>query len=202
MKNTKGFTLIELLAVIVVLAIVMVLAVTTVLPYMEDAKKEAFATEATSLKKAAKTLIELVNLGEDIENVEKYYNKDDEYIGYCIDLYVLQDAGLYEKHDDNYNGKVLVKDNGGTYQYFVTLTNGDYYIHGTSFSKDYVADSNDDAKNLVEGSSKDLEFSLEDSWKYSENCMHYFEGGTITPMVPTPGTVPTPVVPSIPEGEE
>ena len=55
MYNKKGFTLIELLAVIVILSILILLAMPSVLRIMENAKKNAFITEAESIIKAAQT---------------------------------------------------------------------------------------------------------------------------------------------------
>ena len=51
--NSRGFTLIELLAVIVILAVLILLALPNVLKIMENARKNAFETEARSYLKAA-----------------------------------------------------------------------------------------------------------------------------------------------------
>lgn len=53
MKNRKGFTLVELLAVIAILAILMVIAIPGIITLFNNAKTNAFITEAKAVYKAA-----------------------------------------------------------------------------------------------------------------------------------------------------
>lgn len=133
LKENKGFTLIELLAVIVVLAIVMVLAVTTVLPYMTQARKEAFALEANTASNAASSAMSLIMIGS-LET--DYYTYDETNKEYCFTVENLMEAGLYEKDEkdanDNYVYQGVVKvtqTSGKAYTYEVSLKNDQYYVN-------------------------------------------------------------------------
>ena len=124
-KNKKGFTLIDLLAVIVVLAIVMVLAVTTILPYMKEARKNAFVTEANTLKYAAESGVNLIVTGKITNNYTPINN------GYCFTLENLQDLGLFKKDNKSYDGIVKIIKKGKNFDYYVSLKNKEYYINDT-----------------------------------------------------------------------
>ncbi len=120
-KNKKGFTLIELLAVIVVLAIVMVLATTTVLPYMADARKKAFAIEAGDAITAAQEAMTLKLLG----SITPEQLSGDGYVAneetgvYCFSIGKLVDLGIWQKDKkDIYEEKNNEK---GTYEGYVLV---------------------------------------------------------------------------------
>ena len=139
LKENKGFTLIELLAVIVVLAIVMVLAVTTVLPYMTQARKEAFALEANTAKDAASSAMSLIMIG----SLDEDYYVSYEDGSYCFTIENLMKAGLYEKdakdENDNYVYQGIVKvtqSEDKAYTYEVSLKNDQYYV--SAISKEVV----------------------------------------------------------------
>lgn len=133
--NKKGFTLIELLAVIVVLAIVMVLAATTVLPYMADARKEAFALEANTLKDSASQAVSLIAIGSVKDN---YTSTTDG--GYCFTVKQLKDLGLFKKDNDDYKGVVVVEKTGNAYSYKVELRNKEFFVKQTA-AGDVVKDN-------------------------------------------------------------
>lgn len=147
-KNKKGFTLIELLAVIVVLAIVMVLATTTVLPLMNNAKKNSFALEATEVINTASNLITVMPLGT-VDNLEKYTaggadvkadyaSKSETGVKkYCFSLKMLADIGFLKKDISyfdgdtaEYAGRVIVtaSDNSNTYLYDIAMHNADWEV--------------------------------------------------------------------------
>jgi len=137
LKGKKGFTLIELLAVIVVLAIVMVLAATTVLPYMSNARKDAFALEANTARKAAANAVSLINAGAVKTNYTKTAN------GYCFTIADLKALGLFEKDysegekandvsDDEYVGVVEVTQSANAFTYLVKMKNSDFYVSQTT----------------------------------------------------------------------
>ena len=135
LKENKGFTLIELLAVIVVLAIVMVLAVTTVLPYMNKARKEAFALEANAAKDAASNAMSLIMIGSLTDNYKftagnkTDSNNTNDNDKYCFTIENLKAAGLYEKDDTNYKGTIIVEQKTDkTYEYTVNFKNAQYYV--------------------------------------------------------------------------
>ncbi|MBE6156489.1 MAG: type II secretion system protein [Firmicutes bacterium] len=128
LNEKKGFTLIELLAVIVVLAIVMVLAATTVLPYMANARKQAFATEAETVKKAASQAVSLIGIGS-VTDASKYTKTTN---GYCFTVQNLKDLGLFEKDDANYAGVVEVTKSGNNYTYLVKMKNSEFYVSQTT----------------------------------------------------------------------
>jgi len=148
--NKKGFTLIELLAVIVVLGIVMVIGVTTVLPLLNDTKKEAFATEAKGAITIASDLVTIIDL-EQKPHVAYRTNADKDY---CFEVEDLIAKGLITKKGasaDAYEGYVVAENNGSDkYAYSIHMTNGTYYIvngnHNTMTVNDtntgYVADCN------------------------------------------------------------
>ncbi len=153
-NNKKGFTLIELLAVIVVLAIVMVLATTTVLPLMNDAKKNSFAIEATDAINAASTLVTILPLNT-AANLDKYRDtngnpktdtkadfnmlSDGGKRGYCFSLKLLVDTGIYKKDmsyftgaTPEYEGRVIVIENlnNNQYTYKLDMHNANFEITG------------------------------------------------------------------------
>ena len=122
-KNKKGFTLIELLAVIVVLAIVMVLAATTVLPYVGEIRKKAFITEVNTLKRAAENGIDLIVTGK----ISNNYTKTD--YGYCFTLENLENLGIFNKDDNEYDGIVKVIKNNNSFEYSISMKNNNFYIN-------------------------------------------------------------------------
>ena len=129
--NKKGFTLIELLAVIVVLAIVMVLAATTVLPYMANARKDAFAVEANTLKESAAQAMSLKAIGSIDTSSVKTYTDNNKTTGYCFTVEELKEFGLFKKDNTNYAGYVTVKVTNNAYEYTVALKNTEFYVTGT-----------------------------------------------------------------------
>ena len=64
MKNKKGFTLIELLAVIVILGVIMVIAVPAVTKYINQSRKDSFASTAEMYIDAAQKAISAGDLTE------------------------------------------------------------------------------------------------------------------------------------------
>lgn len=165
MKNKKGFTLVELLAVIVVLAIVMVLATRTVLPLMNRAKVQAFATEAGEAIRAASDTITIYSLGQaDTDRLDaKEFSQSGESVTggtatYCFSLKGLVKLGYYDKSledvapnsgDPEYEGVVIItnKFDDNTYTYKLIMHNSEYY---TSVEKSDV--KNSDVKKYVASS--------------------------------------------------
>lgn len=141
-KNKKGFTLIELLAVIVVLAIIMVLAVSTILPLMNAARRNAFATEATSAITGASDLMTVLPFNA----IQKPTVGDDfrETIGtggksrYCITLKALGELGMYSQKDPakvtganpEYKGKVIIDVDASkaNYTYKIVMGSSEFAI--------------------------------------------------------------------------
>ncbi len=128
-RDNKGFTLIELLAVIVVLAIVTVIATRSVLPYMKDAGKDSFVVEANTLKGGATDAMSLMSLGKAGSNYSTKAGEDGATL-YCFTLDNLKALGQWDKQDDNYGGRVVVKvpANSNAYEYKVTLHSETYYV--------------------------------------------------------------------------
>lgn len=111
-SNKKGFTLIELLAVIVILAILILLAMPSVLNIMENARKNAFVTEAQSFVKAANTKY--------AQNILD--NKNDNL------CYKIEDLPV-DKDFTGYSGSIKINvDKDGKATYKIWLSNGDYSI--------------------------------------------------------------------------
>ena len=142
LKNKEGFTLIELLAVIVVLAIVTVIASSSILPYMANAGRDAFVTEANTAIDGASSAMSLISLGSAGNNYTSKDNADGTKT-YCFTLDNLKALSLWDKDDANYAGKVVVTvpASGYAYTYEVTMHNKDYYVNG---SGTIVADSVED----------------------------------------------------------
>ena len=128
MKNKKGFTLIELLAVIVVLAIVTVIATQSVLPFMSNAGRDAFASEANVAIDGASDAMSLISLGS--ISSSNYTIEDGGK--YCFTIKNLKDLGLFQKDDANYQGTVTVTVSGNTYTYATSMRNDKYYVSTTS----------------------------------------------------------------------
>ena len=133
LKNKKGFTLIELLAVIVVLAIVTVIASSSILPYMSNAGRDAFASEANIAIDGASNAMNLIQLGSIASTNYKLTENADGTKTYCFTLQNLKDVSLWDKDDSTYAGKVVVTvpESGYSYTYSVTMHNKDYYVTGT-----------------------------------------------------------------------
>lgn len=132
-RDNKGFTLIELLAVIVVLAIVTVIATRSVLPYMKDAGRDTFVTEANMTIQGAADAMSLIQLGK---AEGKYVTKSgsNNTTLYCFTLKNLNDLGTWQKDDINYDGKVVVTvpSNSSGYTYAVTMHNDEWYVTSES----------------------------------------------------------------------
>lgn len=129
LKNKKGFTLIELLAVIVVLAIVTVIASSSILPYMANAGRDAFVTEANTAIDGASSAMSLISLGSAGNNYTSKDNADGTKT-YCFTLDNLKALSLWDKEDDDYAGAVVVSvpASGYAYTYSIEIHSGDYYI--------------------------------------------------------------------------
>jgi len=140
MKNNKGFTLIELLAVIVVLAIVTVIASSSILPYMANARVDAFEVEATNIVKSAQSAMDLYNMGEVKLKGDTASCKKDKTV--CFSVQELIDLGIYPDKTGNFSGRVEVDITNSTNPiYKLYLQKGaEFYIDGGT-ETDYV-DSN------------------------------------------------------------
>ena len=126
LKNKKGFTLVELLAVIVVLAIIILIAMPSVLSSMEKARKNSFAVEANEVIRAAQTAY-----ADAVMNGKASGNN------VCIPYNYLKN-GFLEKHDDNYNGSVLITINptSGQASYKIYLSNSNYTVDSSKNTPD------------------------------------------------------------------
>ncbi len=126
LKNKKGFTLVELLAVIVVLAIIILIAMPAVLSSMEKARKNSFAVEANEVIRAAQTAY-----ADAVMNGKASGNN------VCIPYNYLKN-GFLEKHDDNYNGSVLITINptSGQASYKIYLSNSNYTVDSSKNTPD------------------------------------------------------------------
>ena len=151
LKEKKGFTLVELLAVIVILAVVTVIGATTVLPYIQNAQKDAFKDEANYVIDAATNAISLIQLNES-GTTGNYTELTGTTKGYCFTLKNLVDMGLWTKDsgslgtdEGQYRGTVVAErgDNTKGYTYKVEMTNGKYYVKSTGGA---ISAVNDDYK--------------------------------------------------------
>lgn len=126
LKNKKGFTLVELLAVIVVLAIIILIAMPSVLSSMEKARKNSFAVEANEVIRAAQTAY-----ADAVMNGKVSGNN------ICISYNYLKN-GFLEKHDNNYNGSVLITINttSGQASYKIYLSNSNYTVDSSKNTPD------------------------------------------------------------------
>lgn len=134
--NKRGFTLVELLAVIVVLAVVMLIAINSILPQIDNARKNAFGIEVLGLADSAEQYV----LEQQLTNTSFIVPA----AGKCVTLTTLASKGLSDLKTEDYHGYVLVQRTGeGKYKYTVHLAkeNG-YYVDGvdgnTSVSTDAV----------------------------------------------------------------
>jgi len=133
LNNKKGFTLIELLAVIVILAIVTVIATQSILPYMQNAGKDAFAAEVNIAIDGASSAMSLISLNEVSDS---YYTETTSGTNtiYCFDLSDLKALGLFSKGDTSYEGKVTVTvpNNSHAYTYSANMKSSQYFVSSTS----------------------------------------------------------------------
>ena len=123
-NNNKGFTLIELLAVIVVLAIVTVIATQSVLPFMANAGRDAFASEANLAIDGAEKAMSLIQMGSIADTA---YTKVSDTV-YCFTIANLKTLGLFQKDDTSYAGTVTVTKSGNSYSYATEMHNDKYYV--------------------------------------------------------------------------
>ena len=138
LKNKKGFTLIELLAVIVVLAIVTVIATQSILPFMANAGRDAFASEANVAIDGAEKAMNLIQMGQ-IADTAYTVQADGKY---CFTIDSLKTLGLFQKDDTSYKGTIVVTRNGNSYTYATEMYNDKYYVDtdsGTIKSEAYHA---------------------------------------------------------------
>lgn len=137
MKNSKGFTLIELLAVIVVLAIVTVIASSSILPYMSNARPDAFKVEATNVINSAKSVMDLYNMNEISLKGNTSSCKKDNVI--CFTVQELIDLGIYKDKTGAFSGKVLIDiTNQTSPSYTLYLQKGAEFNITGGTSTDYV----------------------------------------------------------------
>ena len=129
-KENKGFTLIELLAVIVVLAIVTVIATRSILPYMANAGRDTFVTEANLAIGGASDAMSIISLGQAPAGSYTTGKDASNNVLYCFTLDNLNTIGSWAKDDDSYAGRVVVTvpASGGGYSYAVRMHNDDYYV--------------------------------------------------------------------------
>lgn len=146
MKNNNGFTLIELLAVIVVLAIVTVIATQSILPYMSNARPDAFGIEATNVVQSAESAVSFYNLNKiDLKNNTSSCKKDKVI---CFTVAELINLGLYEGDSNSYKGKVLIDvTNSANPSYTLYLQKGAEFSIVGSNETDFVNNKSD----LIEG---------------------------------------------------
>ena len=128
LKNKKGFTLIELLAVIVVLAIVTVIATQSILPFMSNAGRDAFASEANLAIDGAEKAMNLIQMGSVADTA---YTKVSDTV-YCFTIANLKTLGLFQKDDTTYGGTVTVTKSGNSYTFATEMHNDKYYVKTTS----------------------------------------------------------------------
>ena len=153
-NNKKGFTLIELLAVIVILAIVSVIGATTILPYIGNSAKNAFAIEANHAIDAASQAMSLIHIGSITDDSVSLGNGN-----YCFPLEKLVEYGLWTKDAESvgagktYVGYVLVTKmtNSEAYTYKIVMHNDKFKVNkdGGNVS----ADNDTDIDNYVAPSS-------------------------------------------------
>lgn len=97
--NKKGFTLVELLAVIVILALLIVITANTILPMMNNSKKNAMVVYANRVLNAASSMYQADSISQGVEesqiySIEKLMNQKD-YYG-CIEVSYNVDSESYE----------------------------------------------------------------------------------------------------------
>ncbi len=136
LNEKKGFTLIELLAVIVILAIVTVIGATTILPYIQNAGRDAFSDEANYVVEAASNAVSLIQIGSVTTNYTEV-KSGTTVTGYCFTLKNLVDLGLWNKDatvvsdtaaTNKYSGKVKVMKSGSAYTYQLNMTDGKKFL--------------------------------------------------------------------------
>ena len=145
LESKKGFTLIELLAVIVVLAIVTIIATQSILPFMDNAGRDSFASEANLALDAASDAMSLISIGSITDNYKYTPAATTDNAGtYCFTLDNLKNLGIWTKDDDSYEGSVLVTvpTDNAAYTYSIHMHSAEYYVktsEGTIKTKNYDA---------------------------------------------------------------
>jgi len=140
-KNNKkilAFTLVELLAVIVILAIIMIIAIPSVLNTLETARKKSFIEYADKVVQEA---------------VKKYLSDElnGNTTGTCVVYSIKNDLDL--SSTGNYDGYVLVKSDGNENEYYVTLSDDNYFISALKYDNDFNIEK---IENYNESTDKDL----------------------------------------------
>ena len=127
-NNKKGFTLMELLAVIVILSVLILLAMPAVLRLMENARKNAFITEANSIIKIAQTAY-----------------ADQSTTGTAPTCYKLSDLKTGGYTDKNFatDGSVGITTTATSTTYTLWYSNGSYSITNKTFDSGYTVSSLD-----------------------------------------------------------
>ena len=126
----SGFTLVELLAIIVVLAIIALLAVQAVLPTLDKAKRQLFATEGQRAIEAAETYL----ITNSVTGANGFPTRGER----CVSIETLIGEGYFDAKKGNYRGGVIVKNNSeqgsgnlannGQFMYVILMTDGNYIM--------------------------------------------------------------------------
>ena len=134
-KKKKGFTLIELLAVIVVLAVIILIAVMAIIPRMNNAKQNAFASEVmVYIKGAQEAFVESTMEGSTGTH--------------CFTVDYLNKFKIDKKSED-YSGFVTIDSSGAGTAY---IKNSKYMIDGKAgvLSKKDVTNASDFSVDMPE----------------------------------------------------
>ena len=135
--NKKGFTLVEILAVIVILGILVTIAMTTIVPKINQSKKETFIINAKNILKTANVLFEEKQALNDLPNItshsvegiykiyETNYFYEPNYKVYAIDIDDLRNIMDIKK---DYAGYVFFADYGEYVKSSINLSNKDFVL--------------------------------------------------------------------------
>lgn len=143
--NNKGMSTLEILSIIVIASIILVAGLAIVLVTTKNEKITTFKEETNLIIKAAKNAYSTYNLQESSPYVVS--STDGTTKGMCITIQGILANGYFTDKNikwDDWDGYVVIEEQGGEYKYTIWATNKEFVIEGYESQKiDELTTKND-----------------------------------------------------------
>lgn len=152
-EDENGFTLIELLAVIVILGILMIVAIPQVTKYIENSKKSTYADTAKSYIDSARYMLLNDDFTTGYNDSTCTLPEESKTIYIKLNDIKLEKGGTnssYGKAFDLDNSFVMVKNNGGKFEYSIFIKDA-----GKNGTVEITAETDVDKTKIKKGGVKE-----------------------------------------------